>query len=192
VLARPSYAPRVPDLVDGDDGGSPEWVMPPPMLGGHVTGPRLIARSDGFVLAIRQVLAFPVGVEVEVEAHGRAAPDARVLPALASADLTSHPRLRFRVEFADGRAADQDDDLGLRHGLGPMLTLTGYSGSSGGPGAAEDVRMTLWLWPLPPPGPVTLECLHPHRDLDHAVVVMDGAEIRAAAARAQGFWPSSR
>jgi len=41
--------------------------MPPPMIGGHVTGPLLITRSDRFVVAVRHVVAFPVGVEVEVE-----------------------------------------------------------------------------------------------------------------------------
>jgi hypothetical protein len=45
--------------------------MPPPMTSGHVTGPVLIWQSDRLVVAVRHVVAFPVGVEVEVEAHSR-------------------------------------------------------------------------------------------------------------------------
>jgi hypothetical protein len=45
--------------------------MPPPMIGGHVTGPVLIWQSDRLVVAVRHVVAFPAGVEVEVEAHSR-------------------------------------------------------------------------------------------------------------------------
>lgn len=47
----------------------PEWYMPPRMIGGYVTGPVLIGRSDECVVAVRQVLAYPVGGEFGVEAH---------------------------------------------------------------------------------------------------------------------------
>jgi len=87
--------------------------MPPPMIGGHVTGPLLIPRSDRFVVALRHVVAFPVGLEVEVEAHCRGTergPDEAAGP----------PELRFRVLLADGREAVQDDEAGLRRVPGPM------------------------------------------------------------------------
>jgi hypothetical protein len=56
---------------DGGAAGLSEWVMPPPMIGGHVTGPVVIGRSGGLVVAVRQGFAFPAGVEVEVAAHVR-------------------------------------------------------------------------------------------------------------------------
>jgi hypothetical protein len=102
------------------------------------SGPVLIARSDRFVVAIRHVLAFPAGVEVEVEAHGRGAPQ-------GSEDLTSYPQLRFRLSLADGREAAQDDEAGLRNGLGPMLSVTGSERSSGGPNDDEHIRMSVDL-----------------------------------------------
>ncbi|MGO9083187.1 MAG: hypothetical protein ACLQDY_29870 [Streptosporangiaceae bacterium] len=52
---------------DGGAAGLPDWLMPPRMIGGHVTGPVLSERPGGLVVAARQVLAFPTGVEVEVE-----------------------------------------------------------------------------------------------------------------------------
>jgi hypothetical protein len=174
---------------DGGAAGLPDWLMPPRMIGGHVTGPVLIGRSGGLVVAVRQVLAFPAGVEVEVEAHARRSPGAGTAP--VAADLPGHPPLRFWVRFADGREAAQDDEAGLRSGRGPMLTISGSEVSSGGPDEREDVRLTLWIWPLPPPGPVTVTCSWPGRGLDDARLVLDGDQIRAAASRAQPFWPQS-
>jgi hypothetical protein len=65
----------------------PEWFMPPPMTGGYVAGPVPITRSGSLVIAARQVLAFPAGVEVEVEAHARGSragttPDPADLPGI--------------------------------------------------------------------------------------------------------------
>ena len=45
--------------------------MPPPVTGGHVTGPLVITRSGWFVVAVRHVVAFPAGVEVEAAARNR-------------------------------------------------------------------------------------------------------------------------
>src|SRR5262245_35945321 len=64
------YAPDVPEIPSyGDAHRLPEWYGPPQMVGGYVTGPLLISRSDRVVVAVRQVIAFPAGVEAEVEAH---------------------------------------------------------------------------------------------------------------------------
>ena len=163
--------------------------MPPQMIGGYVTGPVLIARSDRFVLAARQVLAFPVGVEVEVEAHGRGTFPGKTAPRDPE-DLTGLQQLRFRVQFADERKAAQDDEAGLRSGLGPMLIVNGFEGSSGGPDGREDVRLTLWIWPLPPPGPVTIGCSWPGSGLQNAGLVLDSGSMRVAASQTQPFWPA--
>jgi hypothetical protein len=179
-----SYTSSVPGTPAGDDADRlPEWFMPPPMTGGHVTGPLLITRSGRFVVAVRHVVAFPAGVEVEAEAHSRGT-------APGSDDVTGLPELRFRVLLADGRVAVQDDEAGLRNGAGPMLKVTGFEGSSGGPGGDEHVRMSVWLWPLPPPGPVTVTCSWPGRGLQDASIVLDGDAIRAAATQALPFWTS--
>lgn len=174
----------------GESGGVddlPAWYMPPRMIGGYVTGPLLIGRSAGCVVAVRQVLAYPVGVEIGVEAHtrGSSSPDSM----LPGPDYPFLPQPRFRIRFADGRESTQDDETGLRGGLGPMLTSVGAEHSSGGPGGREDMRLTLWMWPLPPPGPLTVTCSWPERGFPDTDVVLDGDAIRAAADRAQPFWP---
>ena len=178
------------DMLDASGSGSagdlPEWHMPPQMIGGYVTGPVLVGRSDGLVVAARQVLAYPVGVEIDVEAHARGSLPGGMRPARVGFD--GHPQLRFRVLLADGRNAAQDDETGLRSGRGPMLVVSKSESSSGGPDDGEDVRLTLWMWPLPPPGPVTVTCSWPHRGLHDASLVLDGDAIRAAADRAQPLW----
>ena len=130
--------------------------MPPQMIGGYVTGPVLIGRSDRVIVAARQVLAFPAGFEVEVEAHARAPATVR-----SAADPQEPDRaagLQFWLRLSDGRQAAQDDEAGLRSGRGPTLIVSGSQTSHGGPDSREDARLTLWAWPLPPPGPVTLTC----------------------------------
>ena len=159
--------------------------MPPQMIGGYVTGPVPVARSGSLVIVARQVLAFPAGIEVEVEAHARG-PLAGTVP--VPADLAGHQPLQFHVRFADGRQAAQDDEAGLRSGRGPMLVITGCQVSSGGPDDREDVRLTVWIWPLPPPGPVTVTCSWPSRGLRAARLGLDGDAIQDAARQAQPFW----
>ncbi len=118
--------------VNGGAAGLPDWLMPPRMIGGHVTGPVLSERSGGLVVAARQVLAFPAGVEVEVEAHAHGSPGGT---APVVADLAGHPPLRFHVRFAGGREAAQDDEAGLRSGRGPCWSparrVPGELGQSG-------------------------------------------------------------
>ncbi len=100
-------------------------------------------------------------------------------------------RLLLGVEYSDGRRAatfvmhgppilGQDD--------GPdsiSLTLGSSSGS-------EDVYdLSLWLCPLPPPGPVTLVCLWPEFDITETKVTLDGATIAAAGSAAVELWPQA-
>ena len=169
----------------------PEWTGPPKMVGGHVAGPRFIARSENVVVAIRQVLAYPNGVEINVEAHahGPSVDGSSPVRVPSSADeVFFNHQPRFAVRFADGTEVVQDDEYWLRGGHGPTLMVSGARRGSGGPDNPEDAIVTLWLWPLPPPGPLTLTCSWQRRGLD-ASTVLDGDAIRAAAEQAMPFWP---
>jgi hypothetical protein len=145
------------------------------MLGGHVAGPRLIAQEPNLVVAIRQILAYPNGVEIDVEAHAHG----------PSADGAT---LSFGVRFADGTEVVQDDEYWLRSGRGPTLMVSKSERGSGGPDNHEDALLSLWLWPLPPPGPLTLTCSWQRRGLE-ASTALDGDAIRVAAGQAVPFWP---
>jgi hypothetical protein len=184
------YALGVPETPGGGRFRDvPEWYGPPHMIGGHVTGPVVIGRSDRLVVAARQVLAFPAGVQVEVEAHARGSWDVREAGTSPENLDRGADDLRFWLQFSDGREAAQDDEAGLRDGRGPVLFVRGYESSSGGPDDPKDVRLTLWAWPLPPSGAVTLTCSWPGHGLRDASILLDGDAIRAAARQAQPFWP---
>ncbi|WP_405496083.1 hypothetical protein [Streptomyces sp. NBC_00096] len=176
----------------GSSGDLPEWFAPPRMIGGFVAGPVVICRSDRLVVAVRQVLAYPVGLEIEVEAHARGASPGGPSGDAADVDLTGPSQPLFRLGFADGGDVLQDDETGLRGGRGPVMSLSRFEGSSDGPDNGEDVRLSLWLWPLPPPGPLTLSCSWPRRGLQDSGVVLDldADAVRSAALRAQPFWPA--
>jgi hypothetical protein len=167
----------------------PEWYMPPRMIGGYVAGPVLLGRTDGCVVAVRQILAYPAGVEIGIEAHTRGSAPESTAP---GPDYPWLPQPRFRVRFADGREATQDDETGLHGGRGPMVTSVNADHSSGGPDNREDIRLALWMWPLPPPGPLTVTCSWPERGFPDTDVVLDGDAIRAAADQARPFWPHPR
>jgi hypothetical protein len=173
---------------NGSAGDLPEWYMPPQMVGGYVTGPVLMVRSDGVVVAARQVVAYPVGFEVEIEAHARGLSPGGPPP--DPAIFTSHTELQFRLRLADGRDVAQDDETGLHTGRGPMLAVSRYESSSGGPDDREDIRLSLWIWTLPPPGPLTVVCSWPRRGVQEATLVLDADAIRTAALQAQPFWPA--
>ena len=173
-------------MSETSDGSAAHWHMPPPMVGGQALGPVVIARSDRGVLIVRHVLAFPTGVVIEVEAHGRGTYDST-----SFRDPTARA-LWFSVRFDDGRETDLDDDFGLRDGQGPMLHAYATESSGGGPDAAEDIQMKLWLWPLPPPGPVTLTCSWGRVGISGAELVLDGDSLRSAAEHAEPFWPAGQ
>lgn len=152
-----------------------DWSGPPDMVGGHVTGPLFLAREQRLVIAVRQVMAYPNGVEIDViaRAFGPAEPDGKQWP-------------EFWVRLADGTEVVQDDEYWLRSGTGPTLMLSNASRSWGDPDNRADLRGSLWLWPLP--GPITLGVRWPVRGLADTSVELDGDAIAAAANRAVPFW----
>ena len=172
---------------EGNAPEPPDWYMPPKMIGGHVSGPILVSRSEDLIVAVRQILAYPVGFEIELEAHARgpapggSPPDPEFFTGLSE--------LHFRLRLGDGRDVLLNDESGLRSGHGPMMVLGNGATSSGGPNDSESIRQTLWIWTLPPPGPLTLECSWPRRGLQDAGVVLNANAIRAAALHAQPYWP---
>lgn len=77
-------------------------------------------------------------------------------------------------------AGSARDDAGLPRD--PILM------PQGGGGGGSSWRMGLWLYPLPPPGPLRVYATWPVAGLDETMLELDGEEIQAAAAKSVVLW----
>jgi len=165
------------------------------VLGAPVPLRLILARTDDVVVAILGAAAYPTGVELTLairrrtfdpyehhlsdpfELHGR--PGEPLPP----------DRLRFGVQFADGRKATTVDALGA-FAAAPDATPeapTLVPGHGSGGGGVWD--MELWLWPLPPEGPIAFVCEWPSEGIELTRVEIDAEPILTAAALAEPLWP---
>jgi hypothetical protein len=167
---RPSSEPRMPAWARG-----PEDMVP-----GVVPVALLVARTDTHAVLVDGLLVYPTGFDFD----------------LAVRRHPGHPRrshhhqhrwghdLRLEVRFADGRRADNDprswSPPPRDRAPDPPLLYQSTSGPDGG---------HVWLWGLPPPGPLTFACQWPAQQIPPSEVVLDAGLVLAAAARATTLWP---
>jgi hypothetical protein len=158
----------------------PAWSRGPvDMVPGVVPVALLVARTDTHAVLVDGLLVYPTGFDFDlaVRRHpslGRHQPDPGVWH-----------ELRLEVRFADGRRADNgpgpwpspDDD----RPPDPPFLYQSVIGPDGG---------HVWLWGLPPPGPLTFACQWPAEQISLSEAELDAGLVLAAAARAQTLWPA--
>ena len=175
----------------------PDWIhKPSDEVGVLVPHAAVIARSKQALVALAGFHVYSKGVEILLML--------RTLSEFVLDDPTGFRELmrrridptndslpdtvfRFGVEFSDGRRATSLD----RNWFGPdwqtkpppsiHLGMTG-----GGGGAAFDWQF--WLWPLPPPGVVTLVCEYPHVGIALTRSEIDTAPLLEAASQSIKLW----
>lgn len=148
----------------------------------------LVARGDDVAVWVAEALAYPAGVAfglVIVRRYG-SSPDRRHRPWFLPPGESDGPR--FVIGFTDGRrtvmgwpSVHGDDGT-------PDIVLT----HTGGGGSDRRWMGRMWLWPLPPAGPLTLAFVWPELEVPETTVEIDSAPIRDAAARAVELWPDER
>jgi hypothetical protein len=103
--------------------------------------------------------------------------------------------LRWGFEFADGSRVSTLDPGSWRDGqrsgsnewTPKRPVLTGF----GRPSESFDTwSREVWLWPLPPQGPVRVVCLWPDRGIAETSTSFNAAVILAAAEQATPLWPT--
>jgi hypothetical protein len=166
----------------------PAWLAPPEdVLGRFADLQVVLARTDDVVLALDGFRAYPTGVAMHLQVQWRSEPDHwRMDPFEGPAGPGGGPSgaLRLGVELADGRRGrsdvwpDHDDEP-----AGPVLV----QGGGGGGGRRWDVE--LWLWPLPPPGPLVIAVDWEAVGLSERTVEVDAGPLVRAAAQATPLWP---
>jgi len=92
--------------------------------------------------------------------------------------------LRFGIEYSNGGRITTLDLASGFYGKDPESDAPRML-SPGGSGGAGSWRHELWVWPLPPEGPVTFACEWPAYGIPETKKKLDGERFRAAAAQAR-------
>jgi hypothetical protein len=153
----------------------------------------LLIRTGQVAVAIGSICAYPNGLEFA--AHVRMRGNDENKPGWHD-PLDLHGRrdrqpsgdvLRLGLMYADGRrGATASGHWRPDEDAGHERLLVQHS-SSGGSGRRWDGEF--WVHPLPPDGPVTFVASWPVYGVAETRAELDGAAIRAAAARAVILWP---
>jgi hypothetical protein len=167
---------------------TPPWLSAPSgTLPGVVALERVLAHTDKVAVCVTRLAAYPTGFEFEVVTM--TADEQDIDPLLfqhhrlrrGAAEEIPPEMLRFGVQFADGSKATNTG--GLHHDpkqpAGPVM-LAGGGGGGGG-----SWHQTQWVWPLPPPGTLTLVCEWPSMNIPLTRSELDAQAILDAAQRAQ-------
>ena len=163
----------------------------------------VLTRTQEAAICISRLAAYPTGFEFEVLAI--AAPGQEELDELDPMMFGPHRRLAMRrskqeaippellrigVQFADGSKATNLGGLpGFQQDEEPPAAPVMHTGGGGGGGGHW--RYSHWVWPLPPPGPLSFVCEWPAAGIPLTRKEIDAKLILDAAKRAQPIFPES-
>ena len=149
------------------------------MVPGVVPVALLLARTDTHAVLIDGLLVYPNGFDFDLAVRRH--------PGRARHRHGGHlweDQLRLEVRFADGRSADNGPGRWPRPGDDQLPEPLLYQSTSGPDGGH------VWLWGLPPPGPLTFACQWPTEQIPPSQAELDAGLVLAAAARARILWPA--
>jgi hypothetical protein len=187
------FPPPVPPESEPAPSQLPPWAKPDATLGGTVAKEIILGRGHDAVVGVNGLTAYPNGFSFTLTAVLRQEDRrGRTLHLAFHRDfLDDEPPapefLRLGVQFADGAAAS---NLGGHPHLSPVADPAGpLLMHDGGGGGGRRYEMSYWVWPLPPPGPVTFVCEWPAHGIGESRADVDARLIREAAVRAVPLWP---
>lgn len=182
------------------DWDGPDWDTLPGLCPLSV----LLGRSATTAVLVEGARVYPVGVVLRLVVHLRERGREARRRVMIELDVT-HGRgqlnlelpvggLRWGVEFADGQRVTTVDhyspwnerpgewdpawvpDRPVLQGLGRPTTWAGAWSRE------------VWLWPLPPRGPLRLVCAWPDRGIAETSTTVDAEPLHQAAAQATPLW----
>ena len=159
---------------------TPVWEPPHSgALGGFVPLRLELARTATHLVLLGPMEAHPSGVSFSVRTRSRSAD----MLGMHRWGDDSEGQMRFGVSYADGRSThDSRWPHELDVGDGPILV------PGGGGGGGTEFKWSYWLWPLPPPGPVTFHLLWEDAGIAETSTSVDAAVFIDAASRAETLW----
>jgi len=212
-VSEPSFFPPVPpagsiDAVDVAPAATrPVWAGPPQdELPGAVALAPVIGRSATTVVSLEVVGCYSTGIVLDLTIRVRERE--RISRGhLYEALSVHHGRghlglllppggLRFGVQFADGRRVTSLEDgpwSDLPSDVAPVeWTPSGLvvDGMDRPRVYGNTWRRALWLWPVPPPGDLTVACLWPDRDIAETRTVVPTGPVLVACRGVRRLWES--
>ena len=157
--------------------GPPENEIPGPL---DWTG--LLGGGPDFAVILVSAAAYSTGLRLDVGIRARVAvPGEELFDAID--DTSNRPdRLILAVEFADGRTTTTNQPVRHLAPDTPSLRLDGAWGSD------RWIDLTMFLHPLPPPGPLTALCSWPGHGIATTRTVLDSTSAHTAAQQVQQLW----
>ncbi|UNK70311.1 hypothetical protein [Microbacterium sp. H1-D42] len=196
--------PEIPELEEEEaEPSQPRWWQAPEdELPELLPVSEVLAVTDHVAVALIGIAVHSDGVQLQVERRlRRNGLPLRDWNELCNA-FTEHMsfggpidatgRLRFGVVLADGtKVTDASPFFACGD---PMVEPEGHTLSrrqlgGGGGGSTYSSADHLWLWPLPPAGPIELVMQWPALGIQETRLVVDASLVPELAARAQSFWP---
>lgn len=165
------------------------WLGPPDnVLPATVALDVVLVRRPDLAIWVADALVFDSGLSFAVNVHRREHRSEMTPPWFFGPDETDGPR--FGLQFADGRKVliQRSSDHKPLHVKPDEPILRPCSGSGGG----HHSRADMWLWPLPPAGPLAFVCAWPAEGIEETSVQIDAEPILEATSRAIELWPDER
>ncbi|MEV0131767.1 hypothetical protein AB0H83_25310 [Dactylosporangium sp. NPDC050688] len=171
----------------------PVWAKPYGEFPAVIGDCYVLAQNDEAAIAVHGLTVYSTGFEFTVNAllrdddrRGRIFGPGFRHP-LRPDEAVPDEFLRVGVRFADGAAMTNLRGPGFPPSgepvRGPLLVPNGASSDG------RRYTAAFWVWPLPPPGPVTLVCEWPVMHLAESHVDIDAHAITEAAGRSTPIWP---
>jgi hypothetical protein len=191
-----SQPPEPPEV----DFRRPAWTQPPEdVVPGVAPVELVLARTAERAIGLTGIRAYPNGFACTLHLRLREVIPGEqslfgmfgmfdMLGELDPAGELGDYYLRLGVGFADGRkATNLDRRRDVEDGPPPdppALRLTRWEGYD-----ILSQEVDLWVWGLPPPGPLAFVCQWPARRIPESRVEIDAALVLEAARRAEAIWP---
>ena len=168
----------------------PVWAKPECVVPGTLAADLTLLHTDQVAVTLGLLLAYPTGFEFTVEAHSRHAGAGHRIGAMprryAPGGAETGDGLRLGLAFSDGRRAEiaAPGPVPADGGPGSLVVVT-----RGGTGGERSWSARFWVYPLPPPGPVSFFATWPTFGIGEAHAVLEAGQILSAAERALPLWP---
>jgi len=185
--------------ADGDESlVIPPWFQQPqdelPVL---LPVGEFLARTDGTAISVSHVEVYSTGTVIHATVVLRRRDESdRDWSWMMHGGFGRRERtgdeLRWGVTLADGSAAEVGDHPSWHDR--PVGWRLGWANGTGGGGGTDDryeLHQGLWLWPLPPAGPVEFTVEWRERGIAESRVTLDGDAFLAAVSRVRPLWPEA-